>query len=558
MFYRPADEAGSSPSKGRARSTQSPTKKESISSKNEKAADSSTSTPRKSSRQIAKTTTEPTPEKSKNVKASPSIKKAPESKLKTESSTNSRASKATSNEPAKKTPLKDTEQLKSTRSSHCKSSKPINPIELIDELQGIEDFLRESTNESPNPEEKKGSPKKTTVASNSKTDTKDKPSEHTPGSKVIEITSEAKSALGKSKVATESSKVTGKLATKEAANVSENTKCISTQKVENNPNEQANKMTGIKRKLESSFDQSSKHKVSRIEEQTEKEGTVADDNRNNNNTENTDEPVRVFVAPEVEFSDDSKVTEGKCGNCTNCKKKACFECSSCKREDFNNCIDVYCLNQRDHRDQRLAMRELYLQARQQNASQDSNVKGSTEENEHVREMEKSPNSIQINVTRKESNEELEILESIKSKKSDGGNVKARFSDQGVIFEIETTESESEDDELSIEQKIDKVMARIVKNDKLSPERLQSLKSKVSKTITEKYSDKREVQKERKKNRTDYVYGGSSKAKKVRRCGECEGCTRDDCGKCIGCLDKPKFGGKNTRKQACTMRKCRMK
>ena len=105
------------------------------------------------------------------------------------------------------------------------------------------------------------------------------------------------------------------------------------------------------------------------------------------------------------------------------------------------------------------------------------------------------------------------------------------------------------------------MARIVKNDnKMSPEKLQTLKSKVSKTITEKYStDKKEVQnKERKKNRTDYVYGGSSKAKKVRRCGECEGCTRDDCGKCIGCLDKPKFGGKNTRKQACTMRKCRMK
>merc|ERR1719412_555829 len=174
------------------------------------------------------------------------------------------------------------------------------------------------------------------------------------------------------------------------------------------------------------------------------------------------------------------------------------------------------------------------------------------------DVENSKNASEIITPRKDCSTETEILESIKSKKTEGGNVKARFSDQGVIFEIETTESESEDEELSIEQKIDKVMARIVKNDKLSPERLQSLKSKVSKTITEKYSDKREVQKERKKNRTDYVYGGSSKAKKVRRCGECEGCTRDDCGKCIGCLDKPKFGGKNTRKQACTMRKCRMK
>ena len=27
-----------------------------------------------------------------------------------------------------------------------------------------------------------------------------------------------------------------------------------------------------------------------------------------------------------------------------------------------------------------------------------------------------------------------------------------------------------------------------------------------------------------------IYGGSSKAAKSRRCGECEGCMRDDCGK----------------------------
>ena len=206
------------------------------------------------------------------------------------------------------------------------------------------------------------------------------------------------------------------------------------------------------------------------------------------------------------------------------------------------------------------MRELYLQARQQNARQQDarnspikSVNGNEEENCNV--------SIQVDTTKKDAIEEMELLENIKTKKSDSGNVKARFSDQGVIFEIENTESESDDEELSMEQRIDKVMARITKNDKLTPERLQTLKSKVSQSITKKYSEKRENdlgQKERKKNRTDYVYGGSSKAKKVRRCGECEGCTRDDCGKCIGCLDKPKFGGKNTRKQACTMRKCRMK
>merc|ERR1712064_179841 len=138
------------------------------------------------------------------------------------------------------------------------------------------------------------------------------------------------------KVTTESSKVTGKSVTSEKGNVSESTNCISTEKVETKPTEQDNKNTGTKRKLDSSLDQTSKHKISKIEEKSDKESTVTDNNKNNNNTENSNEPVRIFVAPEDDFSDDSKVTEGKCGNCTNCKRRPCFECSSCKREDFNN------------------------------------------------------------------------------------------------------------------------------------------------------------------------------------------------------------------------------
>lgn len=52
-----------------------------------------------------------------------------------------------------------------------------------------------------------------------------------------------------------------------------------------------------------------------------------------------------------------------------------------------------------------------------------------------------------------------------------------------------------------------------------------------------------------------VYGASLTAKKVRRCGECEGCTRDECGKCRGCRDMPKFGGGGKRNLACALRKC---
>ena len=31
--------------------------------------------------------------------------------------------------------------------------------------------------------------------------------------------------------------------------------------------------------------------------------------------------------------------------------------------------------------------------------------------------------------------------------------------------------------------------------------------------------------------------------------------RDDCAKCTACLDKPKFGGKGTKKQACVEKVC---
>ena len=48
---------------------------------------------------------------------------------------------------------------------------------------------------------------------------------------------------------------------------------------------------------------------------------------------------------------------------------------------------------------------------------------------------------------------------------------------------------------------------------------------------------------------------SGKRARTARCGSCAGCVRGDCGECKNCLDKPKFGGRGIKKQACIRRAC---
>ncbi|XP_072282353.1 histone-lysine N-methyltransferase 2B isoform X2 [Pyxicephalus adspersus] len=44
--------------------------------------------------------------------------------------------------------------------------------------------------------------------------------------------------------------------------------------------------------------------------------------------------------------------------------------------------------------------------------------------------------------------------------------------------------------------------------------------------------------------------------RMARCGTCKGCNvMEDCGKCVNCKDKTKFGGPNTKKQCCMYRRC---
>jgi len=44
-------------------------------------------------------------------------------------------------------------------------------------------------------------------------------------------------------------------------------------------------------------------------------------------------------------------------------------------------------------------------------------------------------------------------------------------------------------------------------------------------------------------------------KKKAACGQCDACSREDCGECIYCLDKPKFGGASRIRQRCIKRQC---
>ncbi len=53
-------------------------------------------------------------------------------------------------------------------------------------------------------------------------------------------------------------------------------------------------------------------------------------------------------------------------------------------------------------------------------------------------------------------------------------------------------------------------------------------------------------------------GSTPASKPMRRgrgCGKCPGCMREDCGKCLYCKDKPKFGGLGVKKQRCALRAC---
>ncbi|RXN37455.1 methyl- binding domain isoform X2 [Labeo rohita] len=60
-------------------------------------------------------------------------------------------------------------------------------------------------------------------------------------------------------------------------------------------------------------------------------------------------------------------------------------------------------------------------------------------------------------------------------------------------------------------------------------------------------------------KTQDTFSDQTAAKKRNRrmCRQCVACLReDDCGKCDFCMDKPKFGGSNKKRQKCRLRQCK--
>ena len=261
----------------------------------------------------------------------------------------------------------------------------------------------------------------------------------------------------------------------------------------------------------------------------------------------TQSPMRSATLPagmDADFvTDRNKMTEAACGYCEFCNRKPCRECSHCKRGDPDNCIDKYCMNNRENVDSRVAMRELYLQMLKNKAAQrDQELRFETSNKPQVKQQGKP--KIEPDGQQGSQNSPVRA-NTLKPKTADASGsvveLKGHMS-ENVVFVVEDSadiapEVQEGDDDvgLSTQEKIEKIMSAITHHSK-------------RKSVEQRTPRKRS---------SSYVYGSSASARKLRRCGECEGCMMEDCGKCEICLDKPKFGGPGRLKKACSLRKCIM-
>uniref|UniRef100_A0A4W5R485 Methyl-CpG binding domain protein 1b n=1 Tax=Hucho hucho TaxID=62062 RepID=A0A4W5R485_9TELE len=110
------------------------------------------------------------------------------------------------------------------------------------------------------------------------------------------------------------------------------------------------------------------------------------------------------------------------------------------------------------------------------------------------------------------------------------------------------ELEEEEEEEEVEEKPQKKMR--TPQQKVKEEEKQELKPQRKIYNHSEGSDSEEVHEQTNISRIT----GKLK-KRTQGCGQCAPCRRTDCGKCVYCLDKPKNGGANKKKQKCKYRRC---
>jgi len=219
------------------------------------------------------------------------------------------------------------------------------------------------------------------------------------------------------------------------------------------------------------------------------------------------------------------VTDEKCGLCPGCRRKPCSECSFCNSGDFGQCIDLYCMNQKEGRSQREAAREAYLMSLGK------------------ARLHEEQDSVEDNLEEDKPKNDLSVKQQIDLIMAEIGAAQKNRSKQGVIKPNSTG---------FVSPQSDPSRSKIQK----SPNKSNSAKSGTQAEKKDSLKRSGYATPKPRAHAQHGVYGGSSSAAKSRRCGECEGCMRDDCGQCVPCADKPRFGGPGTKKKACVQRFCR--
>lgn len=143
------------------------------------------------------------------------------------------------------------------------------------------------------------------------------------------------------------------------------------------------------------------------------------------------------------------------------------------------------------------------------------------------------------------------------------DAKAKYLESLSKAKLDSEKVFEPDRNLTIQEQVDMIMNQLqFKQKSRQPSDVQarifSSTPRTPKTPRQPVTPGSGEKKVRAKHKMLAVYGSSERASKSRRCGECEGCMRDDCGNCAACRDKPRFGGKGSKKKACVARACRMR